>query len=460
MMKGAKKNVLDAIGNTPIVKLNSVVTGVESEIYVKMEYMNPGGSTKDRIGSYMLDQAIKEGTLKPGGTIIEGTSGNTGVGLAMWAAIHGYKCIFVLADKQSQEKINNLRAFGAKVVVCPTNVEPDDPRSYYSVSKQLATTIPNAFYVNQYDNLNNRDTHYHWTAPEIYDQTQGDFDAFVAGVGTGGTITGCGKYFKERMPHVKIVAVDPVGSILAEYAKTGKMIPAKSYVIEGIGEDFIPQNYDFSVIDHWVTVGDKESFIMTRKLLKQEGIYAGGSSGAAILGAIEYAKGLDKPQKIIVMLHDSGNRYASKIFNDDWMSNNGYLDHSFNVQIKDVLKLLGKTNRGVVTVQDTSTIGEVINLMEKNGVSQIPVVGKKGVLGIVSEKNLLRPVVMGEYKKDDNISLAINPQFRIVDANDLLSSVADGLLKKEVALVTQGEKIVDILTDIDVLQYVSVTQKS
>ncbi|PJB53055.1 MAG: pyridoxal-5'-phosphate-dependent protein subunit beta, partial [Bdellovibrio sp. CG_4_9_14_3_um_filter_39_7] len=196
MMKGAKKNVLDAIGNTPIVKLNSVVTGVESEIYVKMEYMNPGGSTKDRIGSYMLDQAIKEGTLKPGGTIIEGTSGNTGVGLAMWAAINGYKCIFVLADKQSQEKINNLRAFGAKVVVCPTNVEPDDPRSYYSVSKQLATTIPNAFYVNQYDNLNNRDTHYHWTAPEIYDQTQGDFDAFVAGVGTGGTITGCGKYFK------------------------------------------------------------------------------------------------------------------------------------------------------------------------------------------------------------------------------------------------------------------------
>ncbi|GAB4017961.1 MAG: pyridoxal-phosphate dependent enzyme [Bdellovibrio sp.] len=460
MMKGARKNVLEAIGNTPIIKLNSVAAEVESEIYVKMEYMNPGGSTKDRIGSYMLDQAIKDGTLKPGGTIIEGTSGNTGVGLAMWAAINGYKCIFVLADKQSQEKINNLRAFGAKVVVCPTNVEPDDPRSYYSVSKQLAATIPNSFYVNQYDNLHNRDTHYNWTAPEIFEQTGGDFDAFVAGVGTGGTITGCGKYFKEKMPNVKIVAVDPEGSILADYAKTGKIIQAKSYVLEGIGEDFIPQNYDFKFIDEWITVGDKESFIMTRKLLKQEGIYAGGSSGAAVLGAIKYAKTLKKPEKILVMLHDSGNRYASKIYNDDWMSNNGYLDHSFNVQIKDVLKLLGKASKGIVTVPDTATIGEVINLMDKHGVSQIPVVGAKGIRGIVGEKNLLRPVVMGEFKKDDNISLAINPQFRCVDANDLLSSVADGLLKKEVALVTEGEKIVDILTDIDVLQYVSVTQKS
>ncbi|WP_127716524.1 pyridoxal-phosphate dependent enzyme [Halobacteriovorax sp. HLS] len=455
MMKGAKPNVVEAIGGTPIVKLNSLANEVDSDIYVKLEFMNPGGSTKDRIGAYMLDQAVKEGDLKPGGTIIEGTSGNTGVGLAMWAAVHKYKCIFVLADKQSQEKIDNLRAFGAKVVVCPTNVEPDDPRSYYSVSKRLAETIPNSFYVNQYDNIHNRNTHYNWTAPEMYEQTSGDFDVFMAGVGTGGTITGCGKYFKEKMPNVEIVGIDCEGSIIAHYKKTGEICEAKSYVLEGVGEDFIPGNYDFDVIDDFEVVGDKESFLMTRRLLKEEGIYAGGSAGAAICGALKYAKKQKTKKKILILLHDSGNRYASKIYNDDWMSDNGYLDASFNVQIKDVLNDIGKKG-SIFTINDTSTIGQAIDIMDTNGVSQLPVINSaQEIVGLVAEKNLVKPVLMGEFAKDDNISLASTSKFQIVDQNELLETVAEALLKKEVALITENGKLKDILTEIDVLQYFS-----
>ncbi|MEC7276727.1 MAG: pyridoxal-phosphate dependent enzyme [Bdellovibrionota bacterium] len=458
LMKGARANVVDAIGGTPIIKLNHITKDLDSEIYVKLEYMNPGGSTKDRIGAYMLDQAVKEGTLKPGGTIIEGTSGNTGVGLAMWAAVHGYKCIFVLADKQSKEKIDNLRAFGAKVVVCPTNVAPEDPRSYYSVSKRLSETIPNSFYVNQYDNLHNRMTHYTWTAPEMYEQTQGDFDVFMATVGTGGTISGCGRFFKEKMPNVEIVGIDCEGSIVAHYAKTGEMIEAKTYVLEGVGEDFIPENYDFDNIDDWEMVGDKESFLMTRRLLKEEGVYAGGSAGAAICGAIKYAQKQKTPKKILVLLHDSGNRYASKIYNDDWMSDNGYLDSSFDVQIKDVLTHLNKTGN-IKTISDKASIGEAITLMDEAGISQLPCTDESGAIkGLVSEKALLKPVMMGEFNKEDNISLAFNMNYKIVNQNELLSTVADALLQKDVALVMKGDQLVDILTDIDVLQYLSKTR--
>ena len=281
-MKQFDQTVLDVVGNTPIIKLSEQTANVESEIYAKLEFLNPGGSIKDRIGTYMLEQAIERGDLQPGGTIIEGTSGNTGVGLAMFAALHGYKTIFVLADKQSPEKIQNLRAFGAKVIVCPTNVEPDDPRSYYSVSKRLAESTPNSFYVNQYDNLDNRATHFHTTGPEIFRQTQGEFDVFMCGVGTGGTISGIGAYLKSKMPHVQIVGIDIQGSILAHYKKTGEIGDAHPYILEGIGEDILPENVDWDVIDDFVMVEDKESFIMTRKLLTQEAIYAGGSSGAAV----------------------------------------------------------------------------------------------------------------------------------------------------------------------------------
>ena len=326
MMKGAKSNIVEAIGNTPIVQLSPSFTGVESQIYVKLEYLNPGGSTKDRIGTYMAEQAVKNNKLRPGGTIIEGTSGNTGVGLAIYAALHGYRCIFVINDKQSQEKIDNLEAYGAKVIICPTDVQPEDPCSYYSVSKKLAETIPNSYYVDQYNNLWNRETHYQSTAPEIHQQTGGDFDIFVAAVGTGGTISGCAQYFKQHCPHIKIVGVDCQGSIIAHYWKTGEITQAHTYVLEGIGEDFIPENYDFEKIDDFEVVGDKESFQMTRKLLSQQAVYSGGSSGAAVLGAINYTKRLKMAQKILVLLPDSGNRYSSKIFNSQWMKKHGYWD--------------------------------------------------------------------------------------------------------------------------------------
>jgi cystathionine beta-synthase len=455
MMKGAKANILEAIGWTPIVKLNKVVTGVDSEIYVKLEFMNPGGSSKDRIGGFIMDHAIAKGLLKPGGTIIEGTSGNTGVGLAMWAAVNGYKCIFVLADKQSQEKINNLKAFGAKVVVCPTDVDAADPRSYYSVSKRLAETIPNSYYVNQYDNLWNRETHVATTGPEIYEQTQGDFDVYMAGVGTGGTITGVSMYLKTKMPNLKTVGVDVEGSIVAQFARTGDLSGARSYVIEGIGEDFIPGNYDFKFIDDWVVVGDKESFLMTRALLKQEGIYTGGSGGAAVVGAIKYAKTLKEPKKILVILPDSGNRYASKIYNDEWMMAKGYIDSTFNVIIADLLKDLGKENEKLITISDHATIMDAVKIMQEKGVSQVPVVHDGIIKGIASEAELMRPLFNGEYASSDSISLAYSNKYRVVDVNNLLASVQDALLKKEVVLITKNGKLHNILTNIDILNFIS-----
>lgn len=323
-MKQFDQTILDVIGNTPIIKLNKVATGVASSIYVKLEYMNPGGSIKDRMGVYLCEQAVKRGDLKPGGTIVESTSGNTGVGIALFAAINGYKCVFVMADKQSQEKIDNLKAYGAKVLVCPTDVDPEDPRSYYSVAANLAN-LPNSVFLDQYGNMDNGQSHFEITGPEIYEQTKGEFDTLMAGIGTGGTISGCSRYLKPKMPHLKSVAVDCEGSILKEYHETGKMGDAYSYLVEGIGEDFLPDNVLFDQIDSMVRVGDEESFHMTRRLLQEEGIYAGGSSGSAVVGAIRYAESLDKPERILVILPDSGNRYASKIYNEAWMQEMGYL---------------------------------------------------------------------------------------------------------------------------------------
>lgn len=298
---------------------------MSSEIYVKLEYLNPGGSIKDRMGVYLCQKAVERGDLKPGGTIVESTSGNTGVGIALFAAIHGYNCVFVMADKQSQEKIDNLKAYGAKVIVCPTNVEPEDPRSYYSVAAKLGN-LPNSVFLDQYGNMDNGESHFEITGPEIYKQTNGEFDTFLASVGTGGTISGCSRYLKSKMPNLKTVGVDCEGSILMHYHKTGEICEAKSYVVEGIGEDFLPDNVLFDQIDDFVMVNDKESFLMTRELLTKEGIYAGGSCGSAVVGAIRYAESLDKPERILVILPDSGNRYASKIYNDNWMQKMGYIN--------------------------------------------------------------------------------------------------------------------------------------
>jgi cystathionine beta-synthase len=447
--------VLDAIGNTPIVKLNHNTTNVTSDIYVKLEFMNPGGSIKDRIGTYMLEKAAQRGELKPAGTIIEGTSGNTGVGLAMYAAIHGYKTIFVLADKQSPEKIQNLRAFGAKVIVCPSNVEPNDPRSYYSVARRLAETTPNAFYVNQYDNLDNREAHFHTTGPEIHEQTQGGFDVLIAGVGTGGTISGIGSYLKTKMPCLKVIGVDIEGSILTHYKRTGEIGEARPYVLEGIGEDIIPLNIDWDVIDDFIMVGDKESFIMTRKLLTQEGLYAGGSSGAAVMGAIKYAHTLSAARRILVILPDSGNRYASKIYNDDWMRENGYVDSTFNVLIKEVLDTLGKGDHAIYTCPETSTIGEAIQVMQEHDISQFPVMADNQVVGVVSERDLLRPLYEGKLALSDNVSVAYKDTFKVIDAHDMLEHVAEALVQKNTVIVTEKDEVLDILTDIDILNFIS-----
>lgn len=347
MEKFKNTNIISAIGNTPIIRLNSVAKDVESEIYVKLEYMNPGGSIKDRMGVYMCEQAVKNGDLKPGGTIVECTSGNTGVGVALFANTYGYQCVFVMADKQSQEKINNLKAFGAKVIICPTDVEPEDPRSYYSVAAALAK-LPNSFVLNQYANKANTLCHYNQTGPEIYEQTGGEFDTFMASVGTGGTISGVGQYLKEKKPAMKVIGVDCKGSILAHYKKTGEITEAHSYVLEGIGEDFLPENINFDIIDDFVVVGDEESFQMTRRLLKEEGIYAGGSCGSAVVGAIRYAKTLERPEKILTIMVDSGNRYASKIYNDHWMKQHDYkIDTSKDELENTILEIIGENGKVV-----------------------------------------------------------------------------------------------------------------
>lgn len=319
MLEKFNRNIMDVVGNTPIIKLQKVASHLNSNLYVKLEFMNPGGSIKDRIGKYMCEQAMKRGEIKPGSIIVEATSGNTGVGIAIFAAIHNCHAVFVMADKQSKEKIDMLKAFGAQVVVCPTNVIPEDPRSYYSISKKISETIDGSFYANQYTNPDNYYAHYHQTGPEIYNQTLGQFDYFVAGVGTGGTISGTGAYLKEKMPKLKVLGVDIEGSILAHYHKTGELTESKPYLIEGIGDGFLPENIKFPVIDLFETVGDQESLVMARRLLKEEGIYCGGSCGSAVMGAIKHAEKSKDKKDYLIILPDSGSRYLSKVYNDSWM---------------------------------------------------------------------------------------------------------------------------------------------
>jgi len=320
------QNILELIGNTPLVKLTKVTAGIKATILAKLEFMNPGGSVKDRIAVYMIEKAIKNGLLKPGGTIIESTSGNTGIGLAMYAAVKGFKAIFTIPDKMSQEKINLLKAFGAEVIVCPTNVPPDSPESYYEVAKKLAKETPNSYFVNQYHNEDNVEAHYMTTGPEIWTQTGGRIDYLVAGAGTGGTISGVGKFLKEKNPNVKVIAVDPIGSVYHDWFKYKKLIEPKVYMVEGIGEDMLCETMHFEVIDDIIQVSDAEAFYMARKLAREEGILAGGSSGAAVHAAIKVAQNLPEDKVVVVILPDTGRNYISKIFNDEWMKEKGFID--------------------------------------------------------------------------------------------------------------------------------------
>src|SRR5437763_2152273 len=331
-------NILEAIGHTPLVRLNRITKDLKPRIYVKAEFMNPGGSVKDRIGMTMINDAEKRGLLKPGGTIIEGTSGNTGMGLALVAAVRGYKCVVTTTDKQSKEKVDLLKALGAEVIVCPTAVEPEDPRSYYSVAKKLAREIPNSYYPNQYDNAMNPEAHYRTTGPEIWEDSEGKITHFVCGVGTGGTISGVGKFLKGKNPQDKIIGVDPYGSLYYDFVKTGQTIKAKTYVVEGIGEDFFPTTMNLKILDDVIQVSDEECFVVARRLAKLEGLFTGGSGGGCICGTLLLAKDLGPHDFVVALLPDTGTRYLSKVYNDEWMCERCYVDAAVRITAAEVGK--------------------------------------------------------------------------------------------------------------------------
>jgi len=463
MMQGSLEDITKAIGNTPIVRLNKVARDVPVEIYVKCEYLNPGGSHKDRLALNILRRAEEAG-LKPGGTIVEATSGNTGASLALLAAVRGYKCIFVMPDKMSQEKILNLRAFGAKVVVCPTAVDAEDTRSYYKVSRRIADETPNSFYANQYHNPANPEAHYISSAPEIWQQTGGDFDAFVAGMGTGGTISGCGKFFKEHKPEIEIVGVDPIGSLYYDFVKTGRITKPFSYKVEGIGEDFFPTTMNLKIIDEIIRVDDKECFTMTREMTREEGLFVGGSGGAAVAGAIKYAKQKvaagqvtkkdGKPFRVLVFLCDGGNKYVSKIFNDDWMRENGFLDEQPGIgTVRDILK---QGDRGkVATASPTSKVREVIATLKELGISQLPVVEKGKLSGMVGEVDLLRHLVSGDHTLDSPIAGIVESDYATVSLDTKVELLQGVLADAKVAIVTDREEVVGIVTKIDLIDFLA-----
>lgn len=454
-------SIIDAIGNTPIVRLNKVASGTKANVFAKLEFTNPGGSIKDRIGWYMIEDAEKRGTLKPGGTIVEGTSGNTGVGLAIAAAIKGYQCIFIMPDKMSEEKIKNLRAFGARVIITPTAVEPDDPRSYYSVSKRMAKETPNSLYIDQYNNLANRQYHYEYTGPEILQQMP-DIDVFVAGIGTGGTITGTGKYLKENKPGVEIVAVDPKGSIVYDTFKYGApKSPAEMYLIEGIGEDFIPGNYDFEQIDDMVQVEDKESFLMTRKLLTSEGIYSGISSGSAFVGTMRWLEQQGERmdgKNVLIIFPDSGDRYVSRVYDDDWMREAGFLE-SKGGNVNDLMERLEMTPGDIVMAHQTDKISTTIGKLSEAGISQMPVTDENGwIKGIVREHTILKAIFNQQVNVDDNIDGLVDTSIEFVTPGHTIDQISRLVTDGKVPLITDpddGDNMLGIITDIDLLNYLS-----
>jgi cystathionine beta-synthase len=391
-------NIIEAVGKTPLIRLNRVAAGVKPQIWVKAEMLNPGGSVKDRIGITMIDDAEKKGLLKPGGTIIEGTSGNTGMGLALVAAVRGYKCVFTTTDKQSKEKVDLLKALGAEVIVCPTAVEPEDPRSYYSVAKKLAREIPNSYYPNQYDNPTNPEAHYMTTGPEIWEDSDGKVTHFVCGMGTGGTISGAGKFLKEKNPKVQIVGVDPEGSLYYDFHQTGRIAKARTYVVEGIGEDFFPTTMDMAILDDVIQVNDEECFVAARRMAKCEGIFTGGSGGGCLSGALRLAKTLGPDAFIVALMPDTGMRYLSKVYNDEWMRERGYVESSVPITAAEVVnakKGSGKV-RELVIARPYQTVFHALKTMQEQDISQIPVFEENLPIGTIYEDQILTLALQGK----------------------------------------------------------------
>lgn len=447
----AYENILQTIGDTPLVKLNKVVPP-GGRVFAKLEFMNPGNAIKDRMGVHIINKAEKAGLLKPGGTIVENTSGNTGFAVAMVSAVRGYRCIFTMPDKMSTEKINALKGMGAEVVVTPTNVPAEDPRSYYETAKRLAREIPGAFYLNQYHNPDNIEAHYMSTGPEIWEQTEGDIDILVAGMGTGGTISGTGRYLKEKKPSIRIVGVDPVGSVYHSYFKTGKLSEPHVYKVEGIGEDMLCKAMDFSVLDDVRQVDDKQCFTMARRLAREEGMFVGGSSGAAMHVAAQIAA--ENPGKnVVVILPDSGSRYISKFYSDEWMKDNGFLDASD--RLGKVSDLVGRRPQELITASPGDKASEVTSRMKQYGISQVPVVDRetKAALGILHEADLLDALLQGKLKYEQSIDGLVKPIEGKVALDTPVSKVREVFNHDRVAVVMQGDRVLAIVTKIDLIEY-------
>ena len=448
-------DILGVVGHTPLVRLSRLGRDTRAQIVAKLEMLNPGGSVKDRIGLLMIEDAERRGLLRPGGTIVEPTSGNTGVGLAMAAAIKGYRLVCTMADKQSQEKRDLLLAYGAEVVVCPTSVPPESPESYYKVAERLAKELPGGFLPNQYYNPQNPEAHYRTTGPEIWEQTEGRITHFVTGVGTGGTVSGAGRYLKERAPGLVIVGADPEGSIY-----TGGIHPYKT---EGIGEDFYPGTFDKSLVDRWVRVSDRDSFLTARLLVQKEAILAGGSAGTALFAALEVAKELDESALMVVLLPDSGRSYLSKIYNDEWMRQNGFLDRfPLLARVSDVMKERETGTPELIVVSKSESIRNAIDTMQKYGISQIPVVANgtarsiSDIVGSVQEKTMLDRVFREPALVEERVERLMEPPFPVVQADDDIERLYSELSGGAAALVAAREDVpVSVITKADLLEFVA-----
>lgn len=448
-------NILETIGNTPLVKLNNLTKGVKGTVLVKVETTNPGNSIKDRMAVKMIEDAEKAGLLKPGGTIIEGTSGNTGMGLAIAAVIKGYKCIFTTTDKQSKEKIDALRAFGAQVIVCPTNVDPEDPRSYYSVSSRLEREIPNSWKANQYDNLSNTQAHYEQTGPEIWEQTEGRITHLVVGVGTGGTISGAGRYLKEKNSHIQVWGIDSYGSVFKKYKETGIFDKSEiyPYITEGIGEDFLPKNVDFGVIDLFEKVTDKDAALMTREIARREGIFAGNSAGAAVAGLLQLRERLDENSVVVIILHDHGSRYMGKMYNEDWLRERGFLkDEKLTAQA--ILKKRGDVP--IVMADVEQSVLETFNLMKTLNISQIPVTQQGMVIGKVTEADILHALLENPTLKSAPVEEICTPPLPFVDLRTSIDKISSLIHKDNQAVLVEDEYgKINIITQYDIINAIS-----